>query len=145
MISTVNGYNVAMASIDQVISHIRFGLENLTSRNAHHEFEHLCRHLARARICSNILPATGSVALGGDQGRDFETFRTYLSSISLANSSFTGLAASKPIAFACSLEKSLLEYLDDYAAVLRKQGKAKEAIEIEQLAKQLRAKLESER
>lgn len=93
-----------MASIDQVISQIRFGLEQLSSRNAHHEFEHLCRHLARARICSNILPATGPVAAGGDQGRDFETFRTYLNSTSIANSTFVGLASTKPIAFACSLE-----------------------------------------
>lgn len=93
-----------MASIDQVISQIRFGLEQLSSRNAHHEFEHLCRHLTRARICSNILPATGPVAAGGDQGRDFETFRTYLNSTSIANSTFVGFASSKPIAFACSLE-----------------------------------------
>jgi hypothetical protein len=93
-----------MASIDQVISQIRFGLEQLSARNAHHEFEHLCRHLARARICSNILPATGPVAAGGDQGRDFETFRTFLNSTSIANSTFVGLASTKPIAFACSLE-----------------------------------------
>src|SRR5438552_3097846 len=93
-----------MASIDQVISQIRFGLAQLSSRNAHHEFEHLCRHLARARICSNILPATGPAAAGGDQGRDFETFRTYLNSTSIANSTFVGLASAKPIAFACSLE-----------------------------------------
>lgn len=93
-----------MANIDQVISQIRFGLEQLSSKNAHHEFEHLCRHLARARICSNILPATGPVAAGGDQGRDFETFRTYLNSTSIANSTFVGLASSKPIAFSCSLE-----------------------------------------
>ena len=94
-----------MASITEVVSQIRFGLEQLTSKNAHHEFEHLCRHLARARICSNILPATGPVAAGGDQGRDFETFRTYLSSSPIANSTFLGLASNKAIAFACSLEK----------------------------------------
>ena len=94
-----------MASIDKVISQIRFGLEQLSSKNAHHEFEHLCRHLARARICSNILPATGPVSAGGDQGRDFETFRTYLKSTAIADSTFVGLASEKPIAFACSLEK----------------------------------------
>ena len=94
-----------MASLDQVISQIRFGLEQLSTKNAHHEFEHLCRHLARARICSNILPATGPVSAGGDQGRDFETFRTYLTSTSIADSTFIGLASDKPIAFACSIEK----------------------------------------
>jgi len=94
-----------MASITEVISQIRFGLEQLSSKNAHYEFEHLCRHLVRARICSNILPATGPVAAGGDQGRDFETFRTYLSSSPIANSTFIGLVSKKPIAFACSIEK----------------------------------------
>lgn len=94
-----------MALLREVISQIRFGLDQLSSKNAHHEFEHLCRHLARARICSNILPATGPVAAGGDQGRDFETFRTYLSSTPLANSTFVGLVSNKPIAFACSLER----------------------------------------
>jgi hypothetical protein len=94
-----------MANITEVVSQIRFGLEQLSPRNAHHEFEHLCRHLARARICSNILPATGPVAAGGDQGRDFETFRTYLSASPIANSTFIGLVSSKPIGFACSLEK----------------------------------------
>jgi hypothetical protein len=94
-----------MAALDQVISQIRFGLEQLSTKNAHHEFEHMCRHLTRARICSNILPATGPVSSGGDQGRDFETFRTYLNRTSIADSSFIGLASVKPIAFACSLEK----------------------------------------
>lgn len=94
-----------MANLDQVISQIRFGIEQLSAKNSHHEFEHLCRHLARARICSNILPATGPVSAGGDQGRDFETFRTYLNSTSIADSTFIGLASQKPIAFGCSLEK----------------------------------------
>jgi hypothetical protein len=94
-----------MANLDQVISQIRYGIEQLSSKNAHHEFEHMCRHLARARICSNILPATGPVSAGGDQGRDFETFRTYLNSTPIADSTFVGLVSDKPIAFACSLEK----------------------------------------
>ncbi len=94
-----------MANLDQVIDQIKFHLEQLKPKNRHHDFEHLCRHLARARICSNILPATGPVSAGGDQGRDFETFRTYLSSSSIADSTFIGLASQKPIAFACSLEK----------------------------------------
>lgn len=94
-----------MANLDQVISQIRFGIEQLSAKNSHHEFEHLCRHLTRARICSNILPATGPVSAGGDQGRDFETFRTYLNSTSIADSTFIGLTSFKPITFACSLEK----------------------------------------
>ncbi|MEE8270693.1 MAG: hypothetical protein V3R98_03030, partial [Alphaproteobacteria bacterium] len=59
-----------------MISVIRFNISELKARNAHHDFEHLCRHLARLRVYSNVLPATGPVGAGGDAGRDFETFKT---------------------------------------------------------------------
>lgn len=94
-----------MASIIQIIGQLRFQLEQLSARNAHHEFEHFCRHLARARICSNILPATGPVSAGGDQGRDFETFRTYLKERLAGSSGFVGLVSNNPIVFACSITK----------------------------------------
>ncbi len=94
-----------MATLDQVIAQIRFDLSQLRARNAHHEFEHLCRHYARKRICRNILPATGPVSTGGDQGRDFETFRTYIESTDLARSVSVGLATNKLIAFPCSLQQ----------------------------------------
>lgn len=80
-----------MSDNAQIITQIRFSLEQLSERNAEHEWEHLCRHLARSRICSNILPATGPVQSGGDQGRDFETFRTFLEKSPLATRSFVGL------------------------------------------------------
>ena len=89
----------------QLIGQIRFAIEQLSERNAEHEWEHLCRHLARARICSNILPATGPVQAGGDQGRDFETFRTFLAKSPLSSRAFVGLISDKPIAFACTIEK----------------------------------------
>ena len=57
---------------------IRLALGTLAADNAHHQFEQLCRHLARHRIASNIPPATGPVSADGDQGRAFETFRTHL-------------------------------------------------------------------
>src|SRR5260370_23934596 len=95
-----------MATIDHVRAQIRFALDQLSARNGHHEFEHLCRHFARQRICGNILPATGPVSAGGDQGRDFETFRTYLAGSAIAQSSFVGPATAKPLAFCCSLQKS---------------------------------------
>lgn len=90
----------------QIATQIRFALEQLSERNAEHEWEHLCRHFARARICSNILPATGPVQAGGDQGRDFETFRTFLAKSQLATRSFIGLISDKPIAFACTIERA---------------------------------------
>ena len=57
---------------------IRFALTLLPDHIAHHEFEHICRYLSQQFICSNVLPAIGPVSAGGDQGRDFKTFRTYL-------------------------------------------------------------------
>ena len=94
-----------MTDIASYIQQIRFAFEQLSERNAQHEWEHLCRHVARERICSNILPATGPVQAGGDQGRDFETFRTFLSHSSLHNRSFVGLVSSRPLAFACTVQK----------------------------------------
>ncbi len=74
-----------MSNLEQIKAQIRFGLSQLAETNSHHEFEHLCRHLARARICSNIIPATGPVSSGGDQGRDFETFKTYIPQNGIGN------------------------------------------------------------
>jgi len=91
----------------QLIAQLRFALEQLSERNAQHEWEHLSRYLARERICANILPATGPVQAGGDQGRDFETFRTYLQNSTLKKRSFIGLVSDRPLAFACTLEKSV--------------------------------------
>ena len=95
-----------MTNVHQLICQIRFGLEQLSARDAHHDFEHICRHIARARICSNILPATGPVAAGGDQGRDFETFTSYLKNNLIAGSTtFVGLLHDKPLAFACTVQR----------------------------------------
>ncbi len=94
-----------MANIDEIKTIIRSGLEQLTVKNAYHDFEHLCRYLTKERICSNVIPATGPVSSGGDQGRDFETFRTYVNSSPTAHTSFVRLVSQTPIAFSCSLEK----------------------------------------
>jgi hypothetical protein len=96
---------IAMASLDQVVQQIRFALENLSERNGQHEFEHLCRHFARHRICFNILPATGPVGGGGDQGKDFETFRTFIHS--LGDEKFAAVGEGKKLAFACSLQEQV--------------------------------------
>lgn len=94
-----------MVSKTQVASQIRFHLEQLSAKNAHHDFEHLCRHLARERICSNIIPSTGPVSAGGDQGKDFETFLTYLRASPISDLTFVGMISEKPIVFACSIQK----------------------------------------
>ncbi len=67
-----------MADTKELIGYIRFRLEQLSAQNAHHDFELLCFHLARIKIDPFFLPATGPVSSAGDQGRDFESFRTNL-------------------------------------------------------------------
>ncbi len=108
-----------VATPDQLRTLVRFGLDQLRVRNAHHEFEHLCRHLARARVCSNIIPSTGPVSAGGDQGRDFESFRTYIENDGTDRSIFAGLASSARLAFACTLQSDDLErkIRDDVATI----------------------------
>ncbi len=84
---------------------IRFQISQLSALNGQADFEKLSLYYARARIHLNILPATGPVQAGGDQGRDFETFHSYLSTRPDSNSYFLGNFSKNPVAFACSLEK----------------------------------------
>lgn len=84
-----------MNTIATVKPHIRFALSQLSASNAHHDFEKICFDIAKLRICSNILPATGPVSAGGDQGKDFETFKTYIEHSPIATSTFIGLIAKK--------------------------------------------------
>jgi hypothetical protein len=83
---------------------IGFALSELSTENAHHEFEHLCRHLTRRKICPNILPATGPVSAGGDQGADFETYKVADSEES--QSAFFAKSIKDKWIFACSLQKN---------------------------------------
>ena len=93
-----------MNNPDEVIQYVRFGISRLTPENGQHTFEHICRKFSLGRICLNILPATGPVQAGGDQGRDFETFHTYLKLSPLNERFFVGFAENT-LVFACSLEK----------------------------------------
>jgi len=94
-----------VASPDQVIEQVRFGLNQLARKNGHHTFEELCRHLVRARICSNVIPATGPVSARGDQGRDFETYRTYLVERGPYVQAFVARASSDDLVFVCTLQQ----------------------------------------
>lgn len=96
-----------MASIVELQKYIRFQLSQLKTENKHHEFETLCRYFVKARICSNIIPATGPVGSGGDQGRDAESFRTYIQASPIANSTFIGLASEKTMVMCCSLKEEI--------------------------------------
>lgn len=88
-----------------VIRQISFALSELPSENAAHRFEDLCRHVARARLAANLLPATGPVGAGGDQGRDFETYRTYLAAQLGRHGGFVARVPEGGIAFACTLQQ----------------------------------------
>lgn len=94
----------SMASPSQVEAQVRFALSQVPAQNAHHDFEHICRHLTQRFICSNVLPATGPVSAGGDQGRDFETFRTYLRDELGPHGAFLGLVGEGTIAFICTTQ-----------------------------------------
>ncbi|SHF09432.1 hypothetical protein SAMN02745157_1623 [Kaistia soli DSM 19436] len=87
--------------------YIRFQLEQMSASNEHHRFEDLAYELSRLRIASNVVRSTGPVQAGGDQGRDFETFRTYLGRSAIGSSSFVARASNETIAFACTLNKAI--------------------------------------
>jgi hypothetical protein len=91
--------------------YIRFSLEKLGAANGHHEFERLAFQLARLRIASNLQEATGPVSAGGDQGRDFESYRTYLAG-SLGDGVFVGKASAEVIVGACTLNKDTLSKIN---------------------------------
>lgn len=91
---------------EEARTEIRFGLSQLGARDAHHEFEHLARGLARMTVSLNILPATGPVAGGGDQGRDAETYRTDFPGQVAALGRQLGIADSDGLAFACTLQQA---------------------------------------
>lgn len=96
-------------TIQTVRAQIRFQLEQLKAQNKHHEFEHMAREFTRQRICRNLLPATGPVGSGGDQGRDFETYKTYLDeALEIEETKlFEGVTKNGNVFFACSLTQSI--------------------------------------
>jgi hypothetical protein len=94
-----------MASPTQLAAQIRFTLETLAEANDHRTFERICVGLARRRIVSNLLPATGPVSAGGDQGRDAESHWTDLPNEG-ATSWFSLLASTERVALACTIQKS---------------------------------------
>jgi hypothetical protein len=89
--------------------YLRFQLEQMSARNEQHMFESLTFELARQRISRSIIPATGPVQAGGDQGRDFESYRSYLAGSALGKSSFLGREAGDTLVFGCTLQKLPLD------------------------------------
>jgi hypothetical protein len=89
------------ATPDIIEGQIRFALSQLLVGNAHHRFEDLCRHFAQAWISRNVVPATGPVSAGGDQGRDFETFRSYIAS--QIPGAFVSVEGDEHLVFVCTV------------------------------------------
>lgn len=91
----------------QLRQYIRFQLEQMSAKNDYHLFEQLAFDLARQTVSRRLVPATGPVQAGGDQGRDFESYRTYLTSSSIASSVALGLEGNDVLVFGCTLNKQL--------------------------------------
>ena len=94
-------------NLSELTKYIRFQLAQLRIDNKHHDFEHLSRHFTRLRLCPNVIPATGPVGTGGDQGKDFESYISYLNSTSIVNSTFIGEHLTKKIVGCCSLQQEI--------------------------------------
>ncbi|WP_157571014.1 hypothetical protein [Nocardioides insulae] len=61
--------------------------------------------LARATVSRNILPATGPVSSGGDQGRDFESYPTEMPGQVQPLGQELGLPDKALVGFSCTLQK----------------------------------------
>lgn len=97
-----------VASVEAAKKAIRISLHLLSGENGHHRFEDLCRQVAGLRIASNLLPATGPVSAGGDQGRDFETFHTYLAD-GIPDTAGVPAPAPDVVVFACTIQRDGLK------------------------------------
>lgn len=94
-----------METPTQLATQIRFHLESLGESNAHHPFEQLCLGLTRRRIASNVIPATGPVAVGGDDGRDGESYWSIIAYELPDTSLFTVLATDEDVVLAVTTQR----------------------------------------
>ena len=102
-------------------SYIGWRLHELPARNEHHMFEEVATRIARKRISSNILVATGPVSAGGDQGRDAESYPTRIPDELPRAAGFSASASTAPVVVACTLQKDNLrsKVLGDLASICR--------------------------
>lgn len=95
-----------MTSQAELERRIRFGLSTLTETNSHHDFETISLGLARKRIATNLMPATGPVTAGGDQGRDAESYWTNLANEEVPTSLFVVGATDANVVLACTTQQT---------------------------------------
>jgi hypothetical protein len=100
---------VSCALPAQLAGVIRCRLSQLKPQNAHHEFEHLCRHLARAPVYSNVLPATRARGCPWTGGRDLKPIEHPRYRRIRANPRFSSVrqAIGKWRLLACLLEEAI--------------------------------------
>jgi hypothetical protein len=89
--------------------YLHFAVDELTTRNGQFEFEALCQELIKARVASNLVTATGPVAAKGDQGRDAETYVSYLAEELGPHSAFLALLQDDMAAVCCTLQRDDLK------------------------------------
>lgn len=87
--------------------YLRFQLEQMSAKNQQHLFEEMAFELALQTVSRRLIPATGPVQAGGDQGRDFESFHSYLARSALASSVAIGVEGDDVLVFGCTLNKEL--------------------------------------
>jgi hypothetical protein len=76
----------------------------MSARNEHHRFEEIAVRIARRRIGSNILLATGPVSAGGDQKRDAESYYTRIPAELPHATVMAAPASMEPIVIACTTQ-----------------------------------------
>ncbi|MGA5629683.1 hypothetical protein ACPCTH_32870 [Streptomyces cellulosae] len=103
------GENPYVATSTETERYIQFLLEHLAGRNEHHVFEQIVFQIALRRLSSNIVPATGPVSAGGDQGRDAESYYTSLPHELPGAGGFIGRATTEPLVLAASVQKPPLD------------------------------------
>ena len=87
--------------------YIRFQLEQMSAKNQQHLLEEMAFELARQTVSRRLVPATGPVQAGGDQGRDFESYHSYLAKSAIASSVAAGVEGNDVLVFGCTLNKAL--------------------------------------
>ena len=97
------------ASLPATEKFIRFQLEEMSSRNEHHEFEEVAVRIARRRISTNILIASGPVSAGGDHQRDAESYYTRIPDELPHSAGFATAASTAPVVIACTTQKDRLK------------------------------------
>jgi hypothetical protein len=97
-----------METPPQLVQQILFNLDRLAETNGHHEYEKICFAFARRRVSINLLPATGPVSAGGDQGRDAESFWSNIANEISATSVHAATVSGERVVLACTIQKTAI-------------------------------------